>query len=79
MRPQRFRSQATNPYIETMATVHIPYTVERDEDGAWCAHAVFVTADVHGGANGAGDTQESAITDLHEALAAMVEEFGLPA
>jgi predicted RNase H-like HicB family nuclease len=58
--------------------VHIPYTVEQDEDGAWCAHADFVTSHVHGGANGVGDTKDAAIEDLHAVLAAMVEEYGPP-
>ena len=61
-----------------MTMVHIPYTIEQDEDGAWCAHAVFVTAEVNGGANGVGGTAAEAIADLHNALSAMVAEFGLP-
>jgi predicted RNase H-like HicB family nuclease len=56
----------------------IPYTVEQDEDGAWCTHADFVTDVVRGGANGVGDTEEAAIADLHSVLAVMVEEYGLP-
>lgn len=61
-----------------MTTVHIPYTIGQDEDGAWCAHATFVTDEVHGGVNGSGDTKDEAIADLHEALKASVESFGLP-
>jgi predicted RNA binding protein YcfA (HicA-like mRNA interferase family) len=38
-----------------MATVHVPYTVERDEDGVWCAHAWLGAS---GGANGNGAMPE---------------------
>ena len=33
--------------------VHVPYTVEQDEDGVWCAHAQLRPGV---GANGEGDT-----------------------
>jgi predicted RNase H-like HicB family nuclease len=45
--------------------VHIPYTVEQDEDGIWCARAQLRPGV---GANGEGDTREAAIADLREAL-----------
>ncbi len=61
-----------------MATVHVPYTVEHDETGWYCAHASFVTDEVHGGANGEGATPEEAVDDLHEALRGMVAAFGPP-
>ena len=46
--------------------VHVPYTVEQDEDGVWCAHAQLRPGV---GANGEGDTPEAAIEDLREARA----------
>ena len=55
--------------------VHVPYTVEQDEDGVWCAHAQL-RAGV--GANGEGDTPEAAIEDLREALTGLIAEFGAP-
>jgi predicted RNase H-like HicB family nuclease len=45
--------------------VHVPYTVEQDEDGIWCAHAQLRPGV---GANGEGDTAEAAVADLREAL-----------
>jgi predicted RNase H-like HicB family nuclease len=56
-------------------TVHVPYTVEQDEDGVWCAHAQLRPGV---GANGEGQTAEAAIADLKDALVALVEEFGVP-
>lgn len=55
--------------------VHVPYTVEQDEDGVWCAHAQLRPSV---GAHGEGETRESAIADLHEALVALISEFGAP-
>jgi predicted RNase H-like HicB family nuclease len=55
--------------------VHVPYTVEQDEDGVWCAHAQLRPGV---GANGDGSTREAAIADLREALAALIGEFGIP-
>ncbi len=43
--------------------VHVPYTVEQDEDGVWCAHAQLRPGV---GANGQGDTPEAAVADLRE-------------
>lgn len=28
-------------------SVHVPYTVEQDEDGVWCAHAQQEYAELH--------------------------------
>jgi predicted RNase H-like HicB family nuclease len=56
-------------------SVHVPYTVEQDEDGVWCAHAQLRPGV---GANGQGSSTEAAIADLREALIALVEEFGVP-
>jgi predicted RNase H-like HicB family nuclease len=55
--------------------VHIPYTVEQDEDGVWCAHAQLRPGV---GAHGDGDSPEAAVADLREALAALIAEFGAP-
>jgi predicted RNase H-like HicB family nuclease len=55
--------------------VHLPYTVEQDEDGVWCAHAQLRPGVV---ANGDGPTREAAIADLREALTALMREFGVP-
>lgn len=56
-------------------TVHVPYTVEQDEDGVWCANAQLRP---HVGAHGYGDTEAEAIADLREGLIAVIEEFGVP-
>jgi len=56
-------------------SVHVPYTVEQDEGGVWCAHAQLRPGV---GANGEGQTAEAAIADLRDALIALVEEFGVP-
>jgi predicted RNase H-like HicB family nuclease len=61
-----------------MALVHVPYTVEQDETGWYCAHASFVTDEVNGGANGEGATLEEAVADLQEALRGMIAAFGPP-
>ena len=55
--------------------VHVPYTVEQDKDGAWCADAQLRPGV---GANGEGDSREAAVADLREALAALIAEFGPP-
>jgi len=56
-------------------SVHVPYTVEQDEDSVWCAHAQLRPSV---GANGEGDTAEAAIADLREALVRLVAECGAP-
>jgi len=53
---------------------HVPYTVEQDETGWWCAHASLPG----GGANGEGRTAEEAVADLREALGGWFAEFGVP-
>jgi predicted RNase H-like HicB family nuclease len=55
--------------------VHVPYTVEQDDDGVWCAHAQLSPGV---GANGEGDSREAAIADLREALIGLIAEFGAP-
>jgi predicted RNase H-like HicB family nuclease len=55
--------------------VHVPYTVEVDEDGVWCAHAQLRPSV---GANGEGATRKEAVDDLREALAGLIAEFGVP-
>ena len=55
--------------------VHVPYTVEQDDDGVWCAHAQLRPGV---GANGEGDSRAAAITDLREALIGLIVEFGAP-
>lgn len=56
-------------------TVHVPYTLEQDEDGVWCAHAWLGSS---GGANGNGATPEEAIADLREAVQLVIDEDGAP-
>jgi predicted RNase H-like HicB family nuclease len=56
-------------------TVHLPYVLEQDEDGAWCASAQLRPGV---GAVGDGDTPEAALEDLREALQALLAEVGLP-
>src|ERR1700728_5279273 len=55
--------------------VHIPYTVEQDEDGVWCAHAQLRPGV---GANGEGDSPTAAVIDLREGLLGLIAEFGVP-
>jgi predicted RNase H-like HicB family nuclease len=55
--------------------VHIPYVVDRDEDGIWCAHAKLAPGV---GAHGEGLDEASAIADLREALTGLIAEFGIP-
>ncbi|WP_261554633.1 type II toxin-antitoxin system HicB family antitoxin [Frankia tisae] len=54
--------------------MHIPYTVEQDEDGVWCTHAYVGRV----GCNGNGDTREDALADLHEAVLMILEDDGAP-
>ncbi len=56
-------------------TVHVPYTLEQDEDGVWCAHAQLRPGV---GAHGEGDTDQAAIEDLRAALSGLIAEFGPP-
>jgi predicted RNase H-like HicB family nuclease len=56
-------------------SVHVPYAIEQDEDGVWCAHAQLRPGV---GAHGEGTTAEDAVEDLREALAGLIVEFGIP-
>ena len=56
-------------------TVHVPYTLEQDEDGVWCVHAWLGSS---GGANGNGATPEEATADLLEAVRMVIDEDGVP-
>lgn len=55
--------------------VHVPYVVERDEDGVWCASAQLRPGV---GAAGDGATAEAAVADLREALEVLLAEVGPP-
>ncbi|TDO52585.1 hypothetical protein EV643_102424 [Kribbella sp. VKM Ac-2527] len=55
--------------------IHVPYTVEQDEDGVWAAQAALLPDAF---ANGQGDTREAAIEDLREAIVVLAEEVGVP-
>jgi predicted RNase H-like HicB family nuclease len=55
--------------------IHVPYTLEQDEDGIWCASAQLRPGV---GAVGDGATAAEAIADLREALTALIEEVGAP-
>lgn len=68
----------TDPLWEVTAmgrAVHLPYTVEHDGDGVWCAHAQLRPGV---GAHGQGDGREAAIADLRDALIGLIAEFGIP-
>jgi len=55
--------------------VHVPYTLDQDEDGVWCASALIRPGV---GAAGDGATLEEALDDLREGLAALIAEIGVP-
>jgi predicted RNase H-like HicB family nuclease len=55
--------------------VHLPYTLEQDEDGVWCASAQLRPGV---GAVGDGATPDEALADLREALILLIEEVGVP-
>ena len=55
--------------------VHVPYALEQDEDGLWCACALIRPGV---GAVGGGTTPEEALADLREGLAALIAEVGVP-
>jgi predicted RNase H-like HicB family nuclease len=55
--------------------VHVPYPVEQDEDGVWCASAQLRPGV---GAVGDGATPEEAIAARREALTVLIEEVGAP-
>jgi predicted RNase H-like HicB family nuclease len=62
-----------NGYVSRV--VHVPYTLDQDEDGAWCASALIRPGV---GAVGDGATPEEALADLREGLAALMAEIGVP-
>jgi predicted RNase H-like HicB family nuclease len=51
--------------------VHVPYGVEQDEDGVWCASAQLRPG---AGAVGDGPSPEAAVADLRGALEALLAE-----
>jgi hypothetical protein len=53
----------------------VPYDLEQDEDGVWCAHAQLRPGV---GAHGEGSTPEAAIEDLREALVGLIASVGVP-
>jgi hypothetical protein len=55
--------------------VHVPYTLERDADGIWCAHAWL---GVSGGANGVGASRAESVADLTAAVQLVLDEDGIP-
>jgi 8-oxo-dGTP pyrophosphatase MutT (NUDIX family) len=55
--------------------VHVPYVVEQDEDGVWCASALLRSGV---GAVGDGATPEEAVADLRAGLEALLEVVGAP-
>ena len=55
--------------------MHVPYTLQRDEDGVWCASALVRPG---AGAVGDGATPEEALADLREGLTALIAEIGAP-
>jgi hypothetical protein len=61
--------------LSDVAIVHVPYSLEQDEDGVWCAHAWLGSS---GGANGNGVTPDEAIADLREAVLMVIDEDGVP-
>lgn len=61
--------------VQVTRVVHVPYVVEQDEDGVWCASAQLRPGV---GAVGDGPTQEAAISDLRAALEALLDVVGPP-
>ena len=55
-------------------TIFVPYSVERDEDGVWCAHAWLGAS---GGAHGEGASRADAVADLREAVLMVLDEDGI--
>ena len=61
--------------VRVAQVVHVPYVVEQDKDGVWCAFALL-RPDV--GAVGDVATPEESVTDLRAALQTLVEVVGPP-
>ena len=55
--------------------ITVPFTIEQDENGTWCAEAALTPTSF---ANGEGATREAAVEDLKEALATLAENVGVP-
>jgi predicted RNase H-like HicB family nuclease len=55
--------------------VHVPYAVEHDEDGVWCASAQLRPGVA---AFGDGPTREEAVADLRAGLELLIGEVGIP-
>jgi predicted RNase H-like HicB family nuclease len=55
--------------------VHVPYVVEQDEDGVWCACAPLRPGVA---AFGDGQTLDEALADLRVGLELLIEELGMP-
>jgi hypothetical protein len=55
----------------TQVVVHVPYVVEQDEDGAWCARALL-----RPGVGAVGDS--AAREEARSALKALLEVVGPP-
>jgi predicted RNase H-like HicB family nuclease len=55
--------------------VHVPYVVEQDEDGVWCASAQLRPGV---GAVGDGPSAEAAVAGLRGALETLLAEVGPP-
>ena len=50
----------------------VPYTIEQDENGAWCARAQLALKSF---AYGSGDTADEAVADLREGIEAYLLDF----
>jgi predicted RNase H-like HicB family nuclease len=55
--------------------LHVPYVIEQDEDGAWCASAQLRPGVA---TSGGGPTREGAVDDLKSGLELLIEETGIP-
>jgi predicted RNase H-like HicB family nuclease len=55
--------------------ITVPFTIEQDENGTWCASAALNPDSF---ANGEGVTREAAIEDLKEAMTALADVVGVP-
>jgi hypothetical protein len=72
---QRSNGRFRPSLVSLPRTVHVPYTLERDEDGVWCAHAWLGSC---GGSNGNGGTPDEAIANLRVAVQMVLDEDGVP-